>query len=63
MANCISCDKKLGFFDGDLTNRCSDCIKNEVWPAGHEKHIQQQERLEEAEAVNAVLLTTETAQT
>ena len=61
MANCISCDKKMGFFDGDLTNRCSDCIKNEVWPAGHEKQIQQQERLEEAESVNAVLLTTETA--
>ena len=61
MANCISCDKKMGFFDGDLTNRCSDCIKNEVWPAGHEKQIQQQKRLKEAELAETILLTTETA--
>ena len=35
MAECIVCDKKLGFWEGDKYRRCSDCVKQDSWPEGH----------------------------
>ena len=61
MAECISCGKKMGFFDGDLSNRCSNCVSNETWPEGHEKQIEQQKLLAKNTEIDNILLTTETA--
>lgn len=59
MADCISCGKKLGFFDGDLSNRCSTCVSNKVWPNGHEKQVAQQIMLAKISEIDAIMLTTE----
>ena len=35
MVECIVCDKKVGFWEGDEYRRCSDCAKRNSWPEGH----------------------------
>jgi len=35
LVECIVCDKKVGFWEGDKHRRCSDCVKQNSWPEGH----------------------------
>ena len=65
MAECISCGKPLGFFQGDENRRCRACVADDKWPEGHPRAVSpSQERIEERALqaeIEAIVLTTETA--
>ncbi|WP_185803198.1 YbjQ family protein [Pontivivens nitratireducens] len=66
MAECIICGSRIGFWEGDEHRRCKSCIKKNVWPEDHPNYSKEQaERAsiieERQEAIEAILLTTETA--
>ena len=62
MSECISCGEPLSFFAGDENRRCKKCSKADLWPVGHPLYSErvEAELLRDA-AVDAILLTTETA--
>lgn len=55
MVDCTSCGKKMGFFDGDLDNRCSNCVSNSAVQTEYGKHAQNEQQ------IKSIMLTTETA--
>ena len=55
MVDCTSCGKKMGFFDGDLNNRCSNCVSNSAVQTEYGKHAQNEQQ------IKSIMLTTETA--
>ena len=66
MADCISCGKRLSFFQGDEHMRCPTCEKANIWPIGHRNHselsaLKAEAQLQRDAAVDAITLTTETA--
>ena len=67
MAVCISCGRRVGFFEGDTHRRCNECVKANVWPKGwiqSEPKALSQDEINAAEIsarISAILLTTETA--
>ena len=67
MAKCISCGRSISFFEGDEHRRCNQCLASNIWPEGHPsgkpKALSPEEKqaLERKQAIDAILLTTETA--
>ena len=65
MAECISCGKPLGYFQGDQYRRCNACVADDKWPEGHPRALNPSQKSVEERAlraeIEAVVLTTETA--
>lgn len=44
MGQCIVCGQKLSFLQGDEYRRCNTCMVASLWPAGHPKNKEQQDK-------------------